>query len=853
MNVDNLCMETSLSGKVFKVFAVGLVYVILGRTLISLLDSDFVHVTWPLSGLALAVLLMNGAVYSASIFLGTIGLLFWQAVPMIAVGIAVARTLEIWLAWQFLTRTVNFDRQLNTLRDYGYLLLAGMVSSGIGAFFAGMSMIWADLLRLDVASMSFSGWWLGDVLGIMLFTPLVLIWRKSSLAWLKSVAIVEFLALLVLTFLTGQTMFFDWLHQSLGFVAHGHVMFLWVTWAAIRFGMQGVSVVLAMTAMQGLSGILLGKGHFANLEFGNPLLNYGFYMVVLSAVGIMFAAYFNERKQILDELKVAAIAFNAQQGILITDANGVILRMNRAFSEITGFSKTDIEAHQKCLFNSEKHDVDFYNALWSSVIATGKWQGELWMQYKDGSHHLQWLTLTEVKTERGIMTNYVGTLVDIAARKAAEEEIYRLAFYDPLTDLPNRRMLLDRLKYDIEVVRREGKQLAVMMLDLDRFKLVNDSFGHAAGDELLVLVAKRLDDRLRDVDLVARLGGDEFVILLGSIATPKDAAIVAEAIVADLSKPFKLTQSDDVRIGVSIGISLFPQPGDNPEMLLDQADRALYKAKNEGRGCFAYFSESITQEVRDRIELENRLRDALERNKLSVVYQPQVDIGSGRIVGAQMLVRWYDDEDGLIAPSRFIPVAELSGLIIQIGEWVLYEGCRQAKQWLDEGLPKLRLSVKLSPYQIQHSDINAVVANVLRITGFPADGLELELPDNALSEYDGSAGVLQRLRKQGVKLIVDDFSTGNWSLAYLQRFPLDTLKIGRVLIEEQGDMKVAATIVAVAKTLGMKTLAEGVETTEQLDFLEAEGCDTYQGYYKSHPVSAEEFVVLLKVNMSVLG
>lgn len=854
MNVDDFRLKAPVVGEIIKILALSLVYTVLGYGLIHIVDSDFFHVAWPLSGLSLAILLIYSPIYSVSISLGTIMLLMWQEMPTSSIlGVAIANTLEVLFAWYLLTHMVNFDRHLNTLRDYGYLLLAGLVSSVIGALVVYVCLLPSALLSLNSAFIGFLGEWVSHILGIMLFTPLLLVWQKPAFSWSNLALILEFLVLLILTFLTGQIVFFDWLHNTLGFIAHGHAMFLWVTWAAIRFGMQGVSVVLVMTALQGLSGILSGSVRFSNLMFGNPLVNYGFYMSILSTVGVVFAVYFNEHKQNQDELKVAAIAFNAQQGILITDNNGVLLRMNRAFSEITGFSKIDIAAQHKYLFNSEKHDVDFYKALWSSVISTGRWEGELWIQYKDGSHHLHWLTLTEVKTERGVMTHYVGTLVDIAARKAAEEEVYRLAFYDPLTDLPNRRLLLDRLKHDIEVVRREAKQLAVMMLDLDRFKQVNDSLGHAAGDELLVLVAKRLNDRLRDVDLVARLGGDEFVVLLSSITSPKDAAIVAEAIVADLSQPFKLTQSEEVRIGVSIGISLFPQPADSPEMLLDQADRALYKAKNEGRGCFAYFSEAITQEVRDRIELENRLRSALALNKLSVVYQPQVNIRSSKIVGAQMLVRWYDEEEGLIAPGRFIPIAELSGLIIQIGEWVLYEGCRQAKQWLDAGLPPLRLTVKLSPYQIHHSDINGVVAKVLQSTGFPADWLELELPDNSLSEFDGSAGVLQRLRRQGIKLIIDDFSAGNWSLAYLQKFPQDTLKIGRVLIEEQGDMKVAATIVAVAKSLGMKTLAEGVETPEQLDFLEAEGCDTYQGYYKSHPVSAEEFVTLLKINMTVLN
>ena len=398
---------------------------------------------------------------------------------------------------------------------------------------------------------------------------------------------------------------------------------------------------------------------------------------------------------------------------------------------------------------------------------------------------------------------------------------------------------------------RDGKQMALMALDLDHFKVVNDSFGHGAGDELLQQVAERLTARLRDVDMVARLGGDEFIVLLDDITHPEDPARVAEAIIADLSKPFQLSQCNDLRIGVSIGISLFPQHGDSPEILMNHADTALYKAKDNGRGGFAYFSEDLTLAARKRIELEARLRKAINQEDLRVFYQPQVDIASGRIIGAEALVRWQDQTEGLITPDRFIPVAEETGLIMAIGEWVLHETCRQGRKWMDEGLPSLTLAVNVSPMQFRHCDINAVAAQILAETGFPAKQLELELTESGLMEsQDKAVAILNNLHAQGIRLAIDDFGTGYSSLAYLKRFPVDVLKIDRSFIENipllKDDMEITETIIAMGHTLGFKVLAEGVETPEQLAFLRNKGCDTYQGHIKSKPVSAEAFAMLLR-------
>jgi len=567
-----------------------------------------------------------------------------------------------------------------------------------------------------------------------------------------------------------------------------------------------------------------------------------------------FITDITKHKQTEVELRIAATAFELQDAMLVTDANNVILKVNQAFTRITGYSAEEVIGKTPNLLSSGQHDKTFYSSMWESINRTDAWQGEIWNRRKNGEMFPEWLIITAVKEpdeKNEHVNNYVASFSDITSRKAAEEEIKQLAFYDPLTQLPNRRLLQERLKHSIDVERRDGKRLALLMLDLDRFKAVNDSLGHLAGDELLQQVAVRISARLRDVDMVARLGGDEFVVLLEDIAHAEDAARVAAEIIFVLGKPFQLTQSNDVQIGASIGISLYPEHGASYEMLMDHADAALYQAKDQGRGCYAYFSEDQTLAARERIALETRLRRAIEQGELRVFYQPQVDIESGRIVGAEALVRWQDPIEGLIPPLRFIPIAEETGLILEIGAWVLRETCRQGRLWLDAGLPPLTLAVNVSPQQFRRGDISALVATALNETGFPAEYLELEMTESGLMEnQDHVMALLNKLRSQGIRLAIDDFGTGFSSLAYLKHFPLDVLKIDKSFIDDipnlQDDMEIAATIIAMGHILGFKVLAEGVETPEQLAFLREKKCDSYQGYIKSPPVPAEAFALLLR-------
>jgi diguanylate cyclase (GGDEF)-like protein/PAS domain S-box-containing protein len=553
-----------------------------------------------------------------------------------------------------------------------------------------------------------------------------------------------------------------------------------------------------------------------------------------------------ERLKSEEKLRQAAKVFEStMEGVVITDPDGAIVAVNPAFTDITGYMEAEVLGKNPRIRKSGRHDASFYQAMWASIHQTGSWRGEIWNRRKNGEVYPEWLTINTVKNEAGDTTNFVAVFTDISHMKRSEAELDFLAHHDPLTELPNRLLLGARLEHAIQRAQRENSILAVLFIDLDRFKTVNDSLGHPIGDQLLRIVAGMLTECVRNEDSVARLGGDEFVVVLEGLGDTGSASDVAEKILNTLAKPFEL-DGNTVFVGASIGISTYPEDGRDGMTLLKNADAAMYRSKEEGRNTFRYYSAELTRKARDRLTLETALRHGIEQQEFVLHFQPQVDVASGAVVGAEALVRWDHPQSGLISPLRFIPIAEETGLILPLGDWVLHAACEQLQHWLASGLPPITLAVNLSPRQFQQRDLLDRLRAVFEATGLPPHLLELEITESAIMEQGEKArSTLHALKSLGVKLAIDDFGTGYSSLAYLRRFPINVLKIDqsfmRDIPHDTSAMEIAATIIAMARNLHLRVLAEGVETEEQLAFLQSRGCDVYQGFLHSRPMPREEF------------
>ncbi|MDO9227864.1 MAG: EAL domain-containing protein [Pseudomonadota bacterium] len=558
-----------------------------------------------------------------------------------------------------------------------------------------------------------------------------------------------------------------------------------------------------------------------------------------------------QRKSREEKLRQAAVVFeNTTEGVMITDAAGRIIAVNRSFSEITGYAEDQVVGQTGAFLKSGRHDEQFYASMWSAIRENGRWQGEIWNRRKNGDVFPEWLNISMVKDERGQIAQYVGVFSDISAMKESESRLDHLAHHDPLTSLPNRLLLNARMEHALARAHRGNTLLAVLFLDLDHFKNINDTLGHPIGDLLLQEVAQRLVQCVREEDTVARLGGDEFTILLEELDDSRFASSVAQKIIAVLAERFML-QGHEVFVTCSVGISIYPGDGGDITSLFKNADSALYRAKEQGRNNYQYYTEELTIRAMERLAMENDLRHALQRNELVLHYQPQVDLYNGCIIGMEALLRWQHPEIGLISPNAFIPLAEETGLIIPIGEWVLRTACARLKAWMDEGLPKIRMGVNLSSRQFNQNNLDEVVAAVLHDTGLPPDCLELELTERIImQDAESTITILQKLRALGVQFSIDDFGTGYSSLSYLKRFPIDRIKIDqsfvREIISSAEDAAVSQAIISLAHSLNLKTVAEGVETAEQQEFLRTLQCDEIQGFHFSRPVPEQEISRLLR-------
>lgn len=568
---------------------------------------------------------------------------------------------------------------------------------------------------------------------------------------------------------------------------------------------------------------------------------------VTEMVGFMIDI--TDQKKAEEQLRLAATTFESLQGIMITDRNGKILRVNKAFTEITGYSAEEAEGQTPRILKSGYQNQLFYAEFWRQLQTFGKFEGEIWNRRKNGEIYPEWQTVTAVKNDADEVSHYISVFSDITEQKEADSKIHNMAFYDPLTALPNRRLLLDRIEHALAVARRHQRYGAVIFLDLDHFKLLNDSLGHQVGDELLMQVAARLTSVLRKEDTPARLGGDEFVILLhpdlNSLTMAADHAIAAaEKIKAALNRTFFLA-SYQHQISTSIGIALFPDNHESTDVILQQADTAMYRSKASGRNTISFYHPSMQEAADLRINMENDLRIAIKQSQFSLYYQPLVD-NEGVVLSAEALIRWRHPNKGTILPMDFIPVAEESNLILAIGQWVLMEACRQIKAWQATGVNLPHISINVSSRQFRQSDFVDQVRQAMTSNGITPNLLGIELTEGVMIDnINDTIAKMRALKALGVSIAMDDFGTGYSSLSYLKKLPIDILKIDRSFVRDiltdLSDAVIVQSILGMSKQLGLHVIAEGVETAEQFNLLKQQGCQSFQGYYFSQPLPAIQF------------
>ncbi|MBL8428858.1 MAG: EAL domain-containing protein [Dechloromonas sp.] len=589
-------------------------------------------------------------------------------------------------------------------------------------------------------------------------------------------------------------------------------------------------------------------GHWVWMEARGRVLRRDAHGKTALALGTM--ADISRRKMAEAEHRLSSVVFSGiSDGVCITDTHGDILLTNQAFSKVTGYSPSEALGKNPRLLRSGAHGPEFYRDMWDAINRHGNWQGEITNRRHDGELLTEWLSISAVRDQSGRLTNYVGIFSDLSERQTAAERIQYLSSYDPLTNLPNRSLFADRLGQALISAHRFNRETAVILLDLDRFRFINDTLGPPVGDAVLIEVARRLSLQVRDGDTIGRRSGNEFGFVMANLSHEQDTVALAQRILDTISVPFEIGEHT-IGMSACIGISVAPRNGKDVDTLMKCADAALLRAKKCGQNTFRFYSPEMDADASRRLGLEAALRQALLRNELTVHYQPQISLDSGNLIGMEALLRWNNPEFGAVSPAEFIPIAEDTGLILSIGEWVLRTACLQARLWLDLGLASLRIAVNLSARQFRQTNLPAVVSQCLGETGLPASALELEITESSLiDDIDEAIVQCKALKVLGIKISLDDFGTGYSSLSYISRLPFDKIKIDqsfvRDITENPVNAAIASAAIVMARSLNLTVLAEGVETEAQASFLRSRRCDSMQGYLFSRPLPAAEFEQLL--------
>ena len=553
----------------------------------------------------------------------------------------------------------------------------------------------------------------------------------------------------------------------------------------------------------------------------------------------------SERKKADEQLRQTALVFETiAEAVIICDENNRIISVNQAFSDITGYSREEVIGENPNILQSKNSDTHFYNRMWDSIINNGSWQGEICNRKKDGELFTEWLSIATIRGPDGNIEKYMAVFRDITKNKQDEELIRYQANYDALTELPNRHLLMDRLGFELQRSNRENSMIALLFIDLDRFKPINDTYGHMVGDQLLWEVSKRLSNHVRESDMVARLGGDEFTIILPNIEDIREVEHMASRILKGMASPFNL-DGRELFISASIGITMYPDDADNITSLMTNADNAMYLAKDEGRNTFCFFTSELNEHAKMTLRLENDLHLSIQKNELVPYFQPIIDISTGEVIAAEVLLRWKHPEFGTMLPESFIPIAEAAGLIVDIGKWLLEVVCCQMMRWCNDGTNLQRICVNISGRQFR-SSLLPIVENALETSGLEPKCLELEVVETMLLEdNEQNSCIMNNLHEMGVRLTIDDFGTGYSSLNYLKKYPFDVLKINHSFIcglpNNKDDSTLVNTMISMAHELGLEVVAEGVETKEQLDYLHTQECDMAQGFYSTKPMPANKF------------